>query len=82
MFLIYAPLEGLRELFISESTTRTRLDYARALELIATKMFPDAQKIVLVEDNLNTHGDGSLYQAFEPAKARNLADRFERHYAP
>ncbi|MEM1295314.1 MAG: transposase [Verrucomicrobiota bacterium] len=82
VFMIYAPLEGVRELFITESATRTRLDYAQALELIATKMFPDAQKIVLVEDNLNTHSDASLYQAFEPAKARDLAARFERHHTP
>ncbi len=45
-------------------------------------MFPDAQKILLVEDNLNTREDGSLYEAFAAPKARALAQRFERHHTP
>jgi DDE superfamily endonuclease len=81
-FMIYAPLEGEREIFITEPATRTRVDYALALEYIATVMFADAEKIVLVEDNLNTHGDASLYEAFNPAKARQIATRFERHHTP
>lgn len=81
-FMIYAPLEGVRELFISESATRTRLDYAAALDFIATSMFPQAETIILVEDNLNTHDNGSLYEAFPPEKARRLAARFERHHTP
>ena len=52
------------------------------MEFIATKLYPDAQKIILIEDNLNTHKDASLYLAFEPQKARSLAQRFERHYTP
>ena len=81
-FMIDAPLLGVREIFISENATRTKLDYAEALRLISEKMFPQAQKIILVEDNLNTHNDGSLYEAFEPAEARRLAQRFERHHTP
>ena len=79
---MYAPLEGRREVYISETGTRTAQDYAHALEFMATKMFPNAEKIILVEDNLNTHCDASLYATFSPEKARDLAKRFERHYTP
>ena len=81
-FMIHAPLEGRRDIFITETARRTQIDYAHALELIATDLYPDAEKIILVEDNLNTHKDASLYLAFEPEKARSLASRFERHYTP
>jgi len=81
-FMLYAPLEGKREIFITEEATRTKIDYAEALKLISDEMFPDAEKIILVEDNLNTHNDGSLYAAFPPAEARRLAERFERHHTP
>jgi predicted RNA-binding Zn-ribbon protein involved in translation (DUF1610 family) len=81
-FMIYAPLVGTRKIFISENATRTKIDYAQALRLISDEMFPHAEKIILVEDNLNTHNDGSLYEAFEPVEARRLAQRFERHHTP
>ena len=81
-FVIYAPLEGRREVYVGKEGRRTRRDYALALEFIATKMFPKAEKIVLVEDNLNTHDEASLYATFPPAKARRLAQRFERHHTP
>ena len=81
-FVMYAPLEGRREVYISENGTRKTQDYAHALEYMATKMFPNAEKIVLVEDNLNTHCDASLYATFSPEKARDLAHRFERHHTP
>lgn len=81
-FVIYAPLEGRREIHVGPDARRTAQDYAHALEFIATRMFPKADKIVLVEDNLNTHCDGSLYATFPPEKARELALRFERHHTP
>lgn len=81
-FMIYAPLEGQRKIFISSRATRTRFDYAEALRVISDEMFPGAENIVLVEDNLNTHDDGSLYTAFSPQEARRLARRFERHHTP
>lgn len=81
-FMIYAPLAGTREIYISKTATRTLLDYAQALKLISDTMFPEAEKIILVEDNLNTHKDGALYAAFEPAEAQRLANRFERHHTP
>ena len=81
-FMICAPLEGYREIFITETATRTKIDYAHAMEFLSDTMFPDAEKIILVEDNLNIHANGSLYEAFAPEKARRLAERFERHYTP
>lgn len=81
-FMIYAPLVGQRRIFFSKSATRTKLDYAEALRVISDEMFPEAERIILVEDNLNTHNDGSLYEAFAPAEARRLAERFERHHTP
>ena len=81
-FMICAPLEGRREIFITETAKRTKIDYAYALEFLSDVMFPEAEKIVLVEDNLNIHTNGSLYKAFDPLKARRLAKRFERHFTP
>lgn len=81
-FMIYAPLEGRREVRFGHEGRRTAIDYAHVLEFVATEMFPEAERIVLVEDNLNTHRDSSLYKAFAPEKARALAERFERHHSP
>jgi len=81
-FMTHAPVEGRREIFITDTARRTQIDYAHTLEFIASELFPDAEKIILVEDNLNTHKDASLYLAFGPEKARSLARRFERHYTP
>ena len=71
-FLVYAPLEGTRAVHISEDGRRTASDYADVIEYLVDEMFPNAEKIVLVEDNLNTHKDASLYEAFSPGKARRL----------
>ena len=80
IFMIFAPLEGQREAIVTER--HTAIDYAHALEHVADVMFPQATKIVLVQDNLNTHKPASLYQAFAPEKARRLTERFEWHYTP
>jgi DDE superfamily endonuclease len=58
------------------------VDYAQALENLSDRHFPNAKKIVLVQDNLNTHKPASLYEAFSPDKARRLVERFEWHYTP
>jgi hypothetical protein len=60
---------------------RTKLDYAHALMRLS-EAFPDAEVIVLVQDNLNTHTKAALYEAFPPAEARALARRFEFHFTP
>ena len=61
---------------------RTAVDYAHILKDLSDVHFPHAQKIILVQDNLNTHAKASLYEAFPPAEARRLAERFEWHYTP
>ena len=80
LFMVFAPLEGWRRVKVTDR--RTAIDYAHLLKEVADSHFPDAEKIVLVQDNLNTHGPASLYEAFPPAEARRLAVRFEWHYTP
>ncbi len=80
LFMFFAPLEGWRHIKVTDR--RTAVDYAQALKDLADKHFPKAQKIVLVQDNLNTHKPASLYEAFKPADARRLVKRFEWHYTP
>jgi len=80
--MIYAPLVGVRRILVSADATRTALDFGEALRVLSDEMFPDAERIVLVEDNLNTHSDAVLYAAFPPEDARRLAVRFERHHTP
>lgn len=81
-FLVYAPFDGLRKIIVSEDGRRTARDYADVIEYLVDEMYPDAEKILLVEDNLNIHRDGSLYENFEPEKARRLANKIERHHTP
>lgn len=80
IFMLFAPLEGKR--FVKATETRTALDYAALLKETADVRFPDAEKIVLVQDNLNTHDKASLYKAFPPQEARRIIERFEWHYTP
>lgn len=80
LFMLYAPLEGWRHVAVRDR--RTAIDYARILKELADTHFPKADKITLVQDNLNTHSPASLYQAFPPAEARRIAERFEWHYTP
>jgi transposase len=58
------------------------VDFARFLKRVLDEVYPVAARVVLVTDNLNTHTTGSLYEAFEPAEARRLAERIEWHYTP
>jgi hypothetical protein len=80
LFMVFAPLEGWRHVKVTDR--RTAIDYAQLLKQVADIHFPDAVKIVLVQDNLNTHGPASLYEAFPAAEARRLVERFERHHTP
>jgi len=80
MFMLFAPLEGWRHVEVTER--RTAVDYAHILKKLSDEYFPDAEKITLVQDNLNTHKPASLYEAFEPEEARRLIKRFEWHYTP
>jgi len=80
LFMISEPLAGKRAVEVTDR--RTKKDYAECLRKISDEMYPDAEIIVLVQDNLNTHSPASLYEAFDPAEAKRLADRFEVHYTP
>ena len=80
LFMLFAPLEGWREVKVTER--RTAVDYAQVLKELADVHFAEAEKIVLVQDNLNTHTKAALYEAFPPEEARRLALRFEWHYTP
>ena len=76
MFMIFAPLEGVRHVKVTER--RTAKDYGQILKNIADIYWPDTDKIILVNDNLNTHKPASLYEAFPAAEARRLVERFGR----
>jgi len=80
LFMLFAPLEGWRHVKVTER--RTAVDYAHVLKELSDVHFAQAEKIVLVQDNLNTHAPASLYEAFQPEEARRLALRFEWHYTP
>jgi uncharacterized small protein (DUF1192 family) len=80
LFMMFAPLEGWRHVKVTDR--RTAVDYAQVLKELSDTHFPGSAKIVLVQDNLNTHKPASLYEAFPPAEARRLVERFEWHYTP
>jgi uncharacterized small protein (DUF1192 family) len=80
LFMLFAPLEGWRHVEVTDR--HTALDYARLLRQLSDEYFPGAARIVLVQDNLNTHKPASLYEAFPAAEARRLVERFEWHYTP
>jgi hypothetical protein len=80
LFMMFAPLEGWRHVEVTDR--RTSLDYAQVLKQLSDTHFPNATKIVLVQDNLNTHKPAALYEAFPAAEARRLVERFEWHYTP
>ena len=80
LFMMFAPLEGWRHVKVTDR--HTALDYAEVLKELSDTHFPQASRIVLVQDNLNTHKPASLYQAFPAAEARRLVERFEWHYTP
>jgi hypothetical protein len=71
LFILCEPLRGWRHLTVT--ARRTRLDGAACMQELVDVHYPDAQKIVLVVDNLNTHTPASLYEAFPPAEARRIA---------
>ena len=78
--MISSPLEGKRYVRVREQ--RTRKDFAAVILEVCDVLYPTAEKIVLVMDNLNTHNAASLYEAFEPSRARRLAEKLEIHYTP
>jgi len=80
LWMFSEPLAGQR--YVAVSQQRTKLDWAHQIKHLLDIRYPDAEKVVLVLDNLNTHTGASLYEAFDPAEARRLLDRLEIHYTP
>jgi hypothetical protein len=80
LFLVFEPLLGWRAVQATER--RTAKDLAAVLRWLAEDVHDDARRLVLVTDNLNTHGPGCLYEALDPARARAIAERLEWHYTP
>ena len=80
LFMATEPLRGWREVVVSDR--RTAVDFAHVIKDLVDVHYPDAERIVLVIDNLNTHTPASLYEAFEPTEAKRLAEKLEIHYTP
>jgi hypothetical protein len=80
IFMAVEPLIGKRKTFVTDQ--RTNQDFAELLRYLSDDEYPDAEKIILVTDNLNIHTPACLYERFEPIEARRLAQRFEWHYTP
>jgi DDE superfamily endonuclease len=80
LFMAFEPLAGRRRVAVTER--KTAGDFARFLRRLSDEWYPRAERVVLLCDNLNTHTPAALYEAFEPAEARRLAQRFEWHYTP
>jgi len=80
VFMAVEPLAGKRHVAATER--RTRKDWAQQIKEMLDNRYPDAIKVRLVMDNLNTHNIASLYETFEPQEARRLAERLDIHYTP
>jgi hypothetical protein len=80
VFLAFEPLGGWRHAEVTHS--RTRRDWAWFVKDLLDGRYRDAERVVLVMDQLNTHATASLYETFEPPEARRLAERLEIHYTP
>jgi hypothetical protein len=80
VFLLFLPLENQR--YVQVRQTRKREDFAEVIRELCDDLYPEAERIVLVMDQLNTHNIASGYQAFAPSEARRLAEKLEIHYTP
>jgi len=80
LFMFFEPLTGARHVEVTDQ--RTSIDYAQQMKYLVDERHPQAKKIRVVQDNLNTHVKASLYKAFAPAEARRLLDKLEFHYTP
>ena len=80
VFMLFEPLTGKR--YIETNSHRKAVDWAQVMKTLSDQYYPDAEVIVLVMDNLNTHKLASFYEAFEPEEAHRLSKRFEIHYTP
>lgn len=74
----FEPLKGKRQLKVTER--RTKKDWAHYIKELVDEEYPEAEKIVLIQDNLNTHTGASLYEAFDPSEAKRILEKLEFHY--
>lgn len=80
LFVFFRPFAGWRHVRVTER--RTKVDFAHCMRYLVDELFPNAGKVIVIQDNLNTHTPASLYEAFEPAEAKRILDRLEFHYTP
>jgi hypothetical protein len=80
LFVMVEPLTGWRHVSVTDH--RTKQDYAEVLRYLVEERYPDAECICVVQDNLNTHTAGALYETFPPQQARRILSRLEFHYTP
>lgn len=80
LFLAFAPLQGWRDVQVTDR--RTKQDWAHFMKQLVDDHFPEAERITVVLDNLNTHTIASLYATFAPAEARRIARKLDLHYTP
>jgi len=80
LFMLFEPLAGWRHVKVTER--RTKLDWACCIKYLVDERYPQAERISLVQDNLNTHVSSALYEAFSPDEAKRMLDKLEFHYTP
>ena len=80
LFMMFEPLTGWRHVEVTDR--RTAIDWAHQIKFLVDVRHKDAEKVILVGDNLNTHSPASLYKAFSPEEARRMIDKLEFHYTP
>ena len=80
IFMMFEPLAGKRE--VEVTARRANEDFARCMCKLTDEIHPQAQKIIVVMDNLSTHKKSALYEVFAPAEAKRIADRLDIHYTP
>ena len=80
LFMFFEPLTGWRHVEVTER--RTAIDYAHQMKYLVDERYPQANKIGVIQDQLNTHVKASLYKAFEPKEAKRILDKLEFHYTP
>src|SRR5256886_7986916 len=80
LFFFVDPARGWRHVEMTEH--RTKIDYAHCIRWLVDAVYPQAEYVRIVQDNLNTHTAAALYEAFEPAEARRILQRVEFHYTP
>lgn len=80
LFMFFEPLAGKRHIQVTDQ--RTAIDFAEGMKLLVDELYPHAEEVIVVLDNLNTHTKASLYKAFPPVEAKRIADRITLEYTP